>query len=155
MSILEGAPNVRRFVVMVQREVGERLAAAPGEEAYGAVSVKVAALAERSLVRRVPPEVFWPAPSVESVVVELARRREPAVDVDLGALFRVIDACFAERRKRITNGLRRLGLGPVAADETVRAAGLDPNVRAEAVPLEGFGRLTAALVSAGLLEPSG
>src|SRR5256885_12609158 len=106
--MLQGATQVERFVVMVQREVGERLAAGPGDDAYGAVSVRVDYHAEARLVRRVPPSVFWPEPQVESVVVELVRRGGPPVRTPPGLLFRLVEEGFAQRRKTITNALVRL-----------------------------------------------
>src|SRR5439155_12075080 len=86
MRLLQEAPSVRDLVVMVQREVGERLVAAPGTEAYGAVSVRVAYLAEARLLRRIPPSVFWPEPQVESVLVRLSPH-EPPVSVPRDRLF--------------------------------------------------------------------
>ena len=85
LDTLQNVPQVRRLVVMVQREVGERLAAGPGEDAYGIPSVRVAYRAEGTLVRRVPPSVFWPRPKVESVIVRLVRRDEPPVHGRRGA----------------------------------------------------------------------
>jgi 16S rRNA (adenine1518-N6/adenine1519-N6)-dimethyltransferase len=146
LRMLEEAPTVDRFVVMIQREVGERVAARVGDPAYGAVSVKVAYAAEARALRRVPADVFWPAPSVESIVVRLARHPAPPVSVDRQALFTVIDAGFAERRKRMTNALRRLGLDAGAAVAAMRAAGLPETARAEEIDLAGFGRLTEWLV---------
>ena len=88
-DLLDGVPAIRRMLVMVQREVGERLAAGPGDEAYGAVSVKVAYWATAKVVGRVPPTVFHPVPKVESALVRIDRRAEPAVgpDVDPKWLF--------------------------------------------------------------------
>ncbi|HXF37771.1 MAG TPA: 16S rRNA (adenine(1518)-N(6)/adenine(1519)-N(6))-dimethyltransferase RsmA [Actinomycetota bacterium] len=147
LGMLERAP-VTRFLVMVQREVGERLVAGPGDEGYGAVSLRVAYRAEAELLRRVPPEVFWPRPAVGSVLVRLARRRRP-VRVDPGPLFRVIEAGFAERRKTLRNALRRMGLSAAAADDALARAGLTSRTRAEEVDLGGFARLTEALLGAG------
>ena len=110
LTILEQAPTVARIVVMVQREVGERFAAAPGQEGYGAVSVRVAYRAAATIVRRVPASVFWPRPKVASVVVRFDRLDAPPVDVEPERLWRVVDAGFAERRKTMRNALRRLGL---------------------------------------------
>jgi len=126
---------------MVQREVGERLAASAGDEAYGAVSVRVAYRAEASVVRRVPATVFWPRPSVDSVLVRLVRRAEPLVSVAPECLFRVVEAGFAERRKTMRNALRRLGLSRAEAEEALARCDLDPNVRAERLSLEDFARL--------------
>jgi 16S rRNA (adenine1518-N6/adenine1519-N6)-dimethyltransferase len=151
LRMLEEAPSVDPFLVMVQREVGERLAASVGDPAYGAVSVKVSYFAEARAVRRVPPEVFWPSPSVESIVVRLARRLQPPVPVPREALFALIDAGFAERRKRMTNALRRLGADATWAAAVMRDATLPETARAEEIDLAGFGRLTRLAVDAGLI----
>lgn len=154
LEVLEAVEAVRRLVVMVQREVGERLLAGPGDEGYGPASVRVALRAAGELVRRVPPAVFWPRPSVESVVVRLTRRDRPPVEVDEGRLLALVDRGFAERRKTMRNALRRLG---VADAETVLArAGVDPAARAESLSLADFARIAAGLPSSlGDPAPSG
>jgi 16S rRNA (adenine1518-N6/adenine1519-N6)-dimethyltransferase len=144
MELLRGAPQVERFTVMVQREVGERLAAGPGEEQYGAVSVHVAYHAEARTLRRVPPSVFWPRPKVDSIVVDLARRRPP-VTTPADALFRVVDEGFAQRRKTMRNALMRLGVDRERAERALTACGLDPNVRAEQLAIEAFACLAEAI----------
>jgi 16S rRNA (adenine1518-N6/adenine1519-N6)-dimethyltransferase len=141
VEMLEGVPRIASFLVMVQREVGERLAAGPGEEAYGAVSVRVAYRAEASVVRRVPASVFWPRPRVDSVLVRLERRAAAPVDVDPERLFRVVDAGFAERRKTMRAALRRLGLTTAEADAALAGSGLASNARAEELSLQDFARL--------------
>jgi 16S rRNA (adenine1518-N6/adenine1519-N6)-dimethyltransferase len=150
LDMLEGAPRIRDYVVMVQREVGERLTARPGEEAYGAISVRVAYHAEARLLRRVPAQVFWPRPRVESVLVRITPRAAP-VGVGEADLFRVVDASFAERRKTMVNALRRLGLGPASARRLMAQAGLEPGVRAERLGLEDFSRIAVALRGEGVL----
>ncbi len=145
LDMLESAPGVDRFVVMVQREVGERLAAGPGDEAYGAVSVRVAYRALARIVRRIPATVFWPAPKVESVLVRLDRLEEPPVDADPEKLFRVVEAGFAQRRKTMRNALRRLGLGAPEADEVLTGCGIDPRARAESLGLSEFARIAGAI----------
>lgn len=145
MDMLVEVPRIGSFLAMVQREVGERLAAGPGDEAYGAVSVRVAYRAEASVVRRVPASVFWPRPAVDSVLVRIARRDEPAVAMDPVRLFRVVDEGFAERRKTMRNALRRLGLGAQDAAAALARCGLEPNVRAERLSLEDFARLAEAV----------
>lgn len=150
LGMLERAP-VDGYLVMVQREVGERLAARPGEEGYGAVSLRVAYRADAEVLRRVPPEVFWPRPQVESVLVRLTPR-PPAVAVEPGPLFRVIDAAFAERRKTMRNALRRLGLAPAVAEDVLRRAGIPALARPEEVGLEGFARLADELLARGALR---
>ncbi len=139
-DLLDGVPVISRMLVMVQREVGERLCAGPGDDAYGAVSVKVAYWAEARLAGRVPASVFQPRPNVESVLVEIRRRPEPAVDpavVPSGRLFEVVRAGFATRRKM----LRRSLAGLVAAD-AFTAAGVAPESRAEDLDVQAWGRLS-------------
>lgn len=144
MNLLEGAPEVDPFVVMVQREVGERLAAGPHAPAFGAVSLRVAYRARVRVLRRVPPEVFWPEPNVESVVLRVDRH-PPPVRVDERALFRLIDEGFAQRRKTMAGALVRLGIERGQAVEALRAAGLDPRVRAEALGLPELAGLVERL----------
>lgn len=141
VGVLEGAPRVRRLLVMVQREVGERLAASPGSGAYGAVSVKVAYWATASVVGRVPPTVFVPRPRVESALVRIERRDEPAVPasvVGYDRLVEVVRAGFAQRRKML-----RRALAGVVGPEAFAAAGVAPEARAEELDVEAWGRLAA------------
>ena len=145
LTMLEDAPAVARFIVMVQREVGERLAAGPGDETYGAVSVRVAYRARATVVRRVPPTVFWPRPKVASVVVRLDRLHAPAVDVDPARLWKVVDAGFAERRKTMRNALRRLGSSAEEAAGVLAACGVAPNARAEELSLRTFAAIAERL----------
>jgi 16S rRNA (adenine1518-N6/adenine1519-N6)-dimethyltransferase len=144
LDLLEGAPEVDPLVVMVQREVGHRLVAAPGTPSFGAVSLRVAYRAAGRIVRRVGPSVFWPKPDVESVVVRLDRR-PPPVSVAEGPLFRLIDEGFAQRRKTLAGALVRLGLTRDRARAILRDAGLDPRVRAEALGLPELARVAEAL----------
>jgi len=154
LDMLGGVTGIERYLVMVQREVGERLAAGAGEEHYGAVSLKVAYRARAEVLRRVPPTVFWPRPKVDSVIVRLTPHTPP-VDADPARLFRVVEEGFAERRKTMRNALRRLGLEAAVAGDVLTRAGLDPQVRAERVDLEGFARLTRELARAGAFGSSG
>ncbi|MGI8807933.1 MAG: 16S rRNA (adenine(1518)-N(6)/adenine(1519)-N(6))-dimethyltransferase RsmA [Acidimicrobiales bacterium] len=139
-DLLDGVPTIRRMLVMVQREVGERLAASPGDDAYGAVSVKVAYWATAKVVGRVPPTVFHPVPKVESALVRIDRRPEPAVgpDVDPLWLFELVRAGFGQRRKMLRRALASL----VPADAFV-AAGIRPEARAEELSVADWGRLAA------------
>jgi 16S rRNA (adenine1518-N6/adenine1519-N6)-dimethyltransferase len=148
LDMLEADLPIDLYLVMVQREVGERLAAVPGDEGYGAVSVKTAYLSEASLVRRVPPTVFWPRPKVESVLVRLIPRSAPPVDASREVLFRVVEEGFAQRRKTMANALRRMGLSVAGATAALERCGLASSVRAEELSLEDFARLSAE-VSAG------
>jgi len=145
LDVLARVPRVVRSVVMMQREVGERLAARPGDDAYGAVSVRVAYRATASTIRRVPPEVFWPRPKVESVVVRLDRLSAPPVRVDEDRLWRVLDEAFAQRRKTMRNALRRLGLDPAEADAALAASGVAASARPEELSLDDFARVATAM----------
>jgi 16S rRNA (adenine1518-N6/adenine1519-N6)-dimethyltransferase len=150
LDTLRDVPQVRRLVVMVQREVGERLVAAPGEDPYGIPSVRVAYRAEGAVVRRVPRSVFWPRPKVESVIVRLVRRDQAPVGVDEARLWAVVDAGFAERRKTMRNALRRLGVDGDTADRVLSTAAVDPAARAETLSLEDFARIAEAFPSMAL-----
>ena len=138
-DLLDGVPAIDRMLVMVQREVAERLAARPGDGAYGAVSVKVAYWAEAEVVGRVPPTVFLPRPNVESALVSIVRRPAPAVDVERERLFAVVRAGFGQRRKML-----RRSLAGVVAPEAFARAGIRPEARAEELSVEDWGRLVAA-----------
>jgi 16S rRNA (adenine1518-N6/adenine1519-N6)-dimethyltransferase len=145
LDVLSDAPRVVRAIVMVQREVGERLAASPGDRGYGAVSVRVAARARATIVRKVSATVFWPRPTVASVVVSIERLAQPPVDPDDERLWRVVDAGFAERRKTMRNALRRLGLDVTTAGDVLTANGLSTSVRAEELGLADFVAIAADL----------
>ncbi len=141
VRVLEEAPQVASLLVMVQREVGERLAAGARDEAYGAVSVKVAYWADASVVGRVPATVFIPRPKVESVLVRLdrhARPEGPAGAVAYERLFAVVRAGFGQRRKML-----RRSLEGVVAPAAFEAAGVAPTARAEELDLAEWGRLAA------------
>jgi len=112
------------------------------------VSVRVAYRARAELVRRVPAEVFWPRPNVDSVLVRLLPH-PPPVAVDPLDLFRVVEEGFAERRKTMANALRRLGLERNDAIRILRATEILPSARAEELGLDDFARVTGALRSEG------
>ena len=139
-DLLDGVPAIRRMLVMVQREVGERLAAGAGDDAYGAVSVKVAYWATAKVVGRVPPTVFHPVPKVESALVRIDRRPAPAVgpEVDPRWLFELVRAGFGQRRKML-----RRALASLVPPEAFAAAGIRPEARAEELSVGDWGRLAA------------
>jgi 16S rRNA (adenine1518-N6/adenine1519-N6)-dimethyltransferase len=141
--VLETAPTVGSLLVMVQREVGERLAAAPGGRDYGAISVKVAYYGIPRVVGAVPRTVFLPPPNVDSVLVRIDRHAAPPVDVPSpDALFRLVRAGFGQRRKML-----RRSLQPELADRTLAvldAAGVDPRQRAEALDLDAWAAVARA-----------
>jgi 16S rRNA (adenine1518-N6/adenine1519-N6)-dimethyltransferase len=142
LRVLTDMPGIRHLTVMVQREVGERLAAAPGTPAYGAPSAKVAALAEARVLAPVSRRVFVPEPHVDSVLVGLDRREHPALSgVGYPAVARVVDAAFAQRRKTLRNALRGLGLDAAGVEAVGRAAGVDLGQRAERLDVAAFAAL--------------
>jgi 16S rRNA (adenine1518-N6/adenine1519-N6)-dimethyltransferase len=145
-DLLDDVPLVERLLVMVQAEVGERLAAGPGTKAYGAVSVKVAYWAEASVVGRVPPSVFLPRPKVDSVLVAIRRRPVPAgpPSVPPEELFRLVRAGFGQRRKTL-----RRSLADLATEHDFVSAGIDPGARAEQLDVDAWGRLALAVRERG------
>jgi len=148
LRTIEELPRVEQWVVMAQREVGERLAAAPGSGAYGVPSVIAQLACEVEVVRAIPRTVFHPAPNVDSVLVSL-RRRGPA---PVPALRALVSGAFAHRRKTLARSLLLAGTsrGGVAHDgDAVRAAlvklGHPRDVRAERLSPQDFGELARAL----------
>lgn len=140
IRLLQEIPRVQDLLVMVQREVGQRLAAGPGSKDYGAVSLKVAYHAEARLVGDVAPTVFVPRPKVDSALVRITRRPRPSVDVaDPAAMFELVRAGFGQRRKM----LRRSLVPVLGADtgEMLLASGIDPSARAETLGLEEWASL--------------
>jgi 16S rRNA (adenine1518-N6/adenine1519-N6)-dimethyltransferase len=146
LRVLAEFPALTDLTVMVQREVGERLAAAPATPAYGAPSAKVAALAEARVLAPVSRRVFIPEPHVDSVLVGVARRPHPAL-AGLGypQIARVIDAAFSQRRKTLRNALRTLGLTPAQVEALGRAARVDLALRAERLDVAAFAALARTL----------
>ena len=139
LRVLEEAPSIGRLLVMAQREVGERWVAVPGDPQYGAVSVKLAYWCEASVVGRVPPSVFVPQPRVDSVLVSMVRRLEPAVDPAIVSYARfeaVVRAGFAHRRKMLRRSLAGT-VEPSAFEE----AEVAPTARAEELGVRAWGEL--------------
>jgi 16S rRNA (adenine1518-N6/adenine1519-N6)-dimethyltransferase len=139
LDLLAGVPAIERMLVMVQREAGERLAAHPGERAYGIPSVKVAYRATAEVVGRVPATVFIPPPRVESVLVRLRRLPEPPVEADPAVLFRLVETGFGQRRKMLRRSLAAL-VDPAAFER----AGVRPEARAEELSLQDWARLASS-----------
>jgi 16S rRNA (adenine1518-N6/adenine1519-N6)-dimethyltransferase len=144
-DLLQQRPEIEDFVVMVQREAGERFVAAPGSKAYGAVSLLVAYHAQARLLGKVPASVFWPVPRVESLLVRLTRIQPPA-DLEGPELMRVVRAAFSQRRKTIRNTLASgLEMQAGEVEAALVRAGIDPGLRAEALGLAQFARLVREL----------
>lgn len=133
LDLLRHAAPVRAAVVMVQREVAERLVAGPGSKDYGLPSVVANLYAEARLAFRVPPQVFVPPPNVESAVVRLERTAEPSPLLDRAV--ELAGQAFNQRRKMLRSSLRGRLDDAVAVLE---AAGLDPTSRAEDVAASGY-----------------
>ncbi|TQM38881.1 16S rRNA (adenine(1518)-N(6)/adenine(1519)-N(6))-dimethyltransferase RsmA [Pseudonocardia cypriaca] len=142
LHLLAELPQLRRGLVMVQSEVAERLAATPGSRTYGVPSAKLAWFAAARRAGPVPRAVFWPVPNVDSGLLAFDRRDPPPGD--RGAVFRLIDHAFAQRRKALRSGLAGWAGSPAAAETALRAAGIDPLARAETLSVEDFARLAAA-----------
>ncbi len=139
-DLLDDVPRIRRFVVMVQKEVAQRLAARPGSSDFGGISVKVSYWATARLLGDVPPTVFVPRPKVTSAIIEIVRRDEPAVASDRSMLFELVRTAFGQRRKML-----RRSLHGMVSDDQFAAAAIDPTRRPEELSVVDWGRLTDAV----------
>jgi 16S rRNA (adenine1518-N6/adenine1519-N6)-dimethyltransferase len=146
LHLLAVLPSLRHGLVMVQKEVADRLTAGPGSKVYGVPSAKLAWHAEARQAGRVPPSVFWPVPKVDSGLVAFTRREPPvAADaVPRQEVFAVIDAAFAQRRKTLRGALAGWAGGPDAAARVLVAAGIDPGLRGEQLDVGQFAAVAAA-----------
>lgn len=137
MSLLEMKLPIERLVVMVQREVAERMVAQPGTKAYGALSVAVQYYTEPSIVMDVPPRAFMPAPEVTSAVICCRLREKPPVEVaDEKLFFRVVKAAFAQRRKTFSNTMKTTGLDKETIASVLAKANIDGARRGETFSLQ-------------------
>ena len=144
MKLLETAHGIDSITVMMQKEVGDRIAAEPGTRASGAITYPVHYYATVSKVVDAPSECFYPAPKVDSVVLRLDLRDEPAVDAkDPELMFRCIKAGFSQRRKTILNSLSSMeGCDRDKAADALDAAGIDHSMRAENLTLAEFAKIS-------------
>lgn len=140
LHFMETFPALRRGVVMVQAEVGERLAAPPGSKVYGAPSVKAAWYGPWRLAGTVSRQVFWPVPNVDSVLVAFTRDEHPRGDEqDRLRTFRIVDAAFQQRRKMLRQALSQvLGGSAASASAILEAAGVAPTARGEELGIDDF-----------------
>ncbi|MGH3497079.1 MAG: 16S rRNA (adenine(1518)-N(6)/adenine(1519)-N(6))-dimethyltransferase RsmA [Nocardioidaceae bacterium] len=147
LHLLATLPSLQRGLVMVQAEVADRLVAPPGSRTYGVPSVKAAWYGPLRSVGRVPRQVFWPAPHVDSGLVAWTRAEPPVSAAGREAVFDVVDVAFAQRRKTLRAGLARYAGSADLAESALRAAGIDPQERGEQLGVAAFARLTDALAA--------
>jgi 16S rRNA (adenine1518-N6/adenine1519-N6)-dimethyltransferase len=148
LHLLAELPSLRHGLVMVQKEVADRLVAGPGSKVYGVPSVKLAWYARASGAGKVPPNVFWPVPNVDSGLVSFTCRQPPA-GADRRATFAVIDAAFAQRRKTLRAALAGWAGGPAAAETILTRAGVAPGARGESLTMEEFAAIAHARAEDG------
>ncbi len=149
LHFLETFPHLQRGVVMVQSEVGERLAAPPGSKTYGAPSAKAAWYGRWRLAGTVSRQVFWPVPNVDSVLVAFQRDAAPrGTEEERVGTFRIVDAAFQQRRKMLRQALAQvLGGTAAAASDLLEAAGVAPTARGEELGIDDFLRIARAASS--------
>jgi 16S rRNA (adenine1518-N6/adenine1519-N6)-dimethyltransferase len=140
LHLLAELPSLRCGLVTVQAEVADRLAAPPGSRCYGVPSVKAAWFAEVRRAGPVPRAVFWPVPNVDSGLVCLTSRPAPSV-VPREQVFALVDAAFAQRRKTLRAALAGWAGSAAAAEQMLRAAGVDPSARGEQLTVGDFARI--------------
>lgn len=150
MKILEEHLPIRGLVVMLQKEVAERISAKPGTKEYGSLSIAIQYYTKAEVVMIVPKTVFMPQPNVDSAVIRLLKREEPAVKVkDESFFFTITRLSFAQRRKTLLNNLTNgLSNGKEKKELILRAlerAGIDPTRRGETLSLDEFARLSDEL----------
>ena len=154
MKLLEEKLPIDNIVVMIQKEVAERMAASPGTKDYGTLSIAVQYYSEPKLVCIVPHTVFIPQPNVESAVIRLKVRQKPPVEViSEKHFFEVVHASFAQRRKTLANNLKSRFFTKENKDELeplLLKAGIEPTRRGETLSIEEYARLSAVLLEAGI-----
>lgn len=151
MGLFERHVPVSSITVMVQKEVAERMKAAPGTKDYGALSLAVQYFAMPYIAANVPPNCFMPRPKVGSAVIRLTRHEAPPVQVEQEEMmFKIIRASFNQRRKTLVNGLKNSPEIPYSREEVLEALqkmGLPESIRGEALTLQEFAQLTNRLSS--------
>jgi 16S rRNA (adenine1518-N6/adenine1519-N6)-dimethyltransferase len=139
LHFLEHFPSIRSGVVMVQSEVGERIAAAPGSKVYGSPSVKAAWYGDFRVAGRVSRQIFWPVPNVDSVLVGFTRAAEQPGDDELRRrVFRLVDGAFGQRRKMLRQSLSGVLGSSDRAIDVLERAGVDPTARGERLIVDDF-----------------
>ena len=144
LHLLATLPSLARGLVMVQAEVADRMTAPPGSRVYGVPSVKLAWFASARRAGPVSRTVFWPVPNVDSGLVAFTRHEPPDPGVARAEVFAAVDAAFSQRRKTLRAALARWAGSPEAAQEILRAAGVDPGARGESLTVAEFARIASA-----------
>ena len=138
LHFLKHFPELERGLVMVQAEVGQRLAAPPGSKIYGSPSAKAAWYGEFKLAGNVSRQVFWPVPNVDSVLVSFERRDAPGTEAERLATFVLVDGAFQQRRKMLRQSLSVVLGDSATASSRIEAAGLTPTSRGEELTVRDF-----------------
>jgi len=144
LHLLALEPGIRRVLVMVQAEVGHRLAAEPGSKVYGGPSIKAAWYGRWRVEGQVSRQVFWPVPNVDSVLVGMTRAEHPGTEAERRRVGELVDAAFGQRRKMLRQALAELYGSSAAASAALEAAGLAPTARGEELTLTDFLALARA-----------
>jgi len=144
LHLLATVPSLERTLVMVQAEVGHRIAAPPGSKVYGSPSVKARWYGPWRVEGTISRQVFWPVPNVDSVLVGMTRTAQPGSEADRLRLGQIVDAAFGQRRKMLRQALAELYGSSAAATAALQAAGLDPTARGEQLGFDDFLRLAQA-----------
>ena len=144
LHFLEHFDSIDRGLVMVQAEVGERVAAGPGSKVYGSPSIKAAWYGEFSTAGKVSRQVFWPVPNVDSILVRFERREQPGTEQERLATFALVDAAFQQRRKMLRQSLSGVLGGSTEASARLEAAGVAPTARGEELTVADFLRVARA-----------
>lgn len=150
MKLLEQKVNLESIIVMVQKEVAERMKASPGSKAYGALSIAVQYYSNPEIVTIVPKNVFIPKPNVDSAVIKLDVYSKPRVDVkDEQLFFNVVKGAFALRRKTLVNSLSSsdVGINKEEIKEILRDLNIKENIRGEKLSIEQFALLADSIYS--------
>jgi 16S rRNA (adenine1518-N6/adenine1519-N6)-dimethyltransferase len=137
LHLLAAFPSIERMLVMVQREVADRLCADPGSRTYGAPSVKARWFGDVHYAGDVGRSVFWPAPNVDSGLVAITRTPPPP-DAERAEVFAIVDAAFAQRRKQLRTALADKFGSPAQVEQVLQLAGIDPTVRGERLDLDAY-----------------
>ena len=145
LHLLQAVPSIATVLVMVQKEVADRLAAAPGSRVYGIPSVKARWYCDVEAAGSIGTSVFWPVPHVESGLVRMTRREPPVSAAGREATFAVVDGAFSQRRKTLRSALASLAGSPSTAERALVAAGVDPSLRGEQLDVSAFARIADAL----------